>query len=44
MDDMATAERAKWWPDVEEYIGGIIGGRVLAYPGTGKPSRRRGKV
>jgi hypothetical protein len=29
---MATAERANWWPDVEENIGGIIGGRVLADP------------
>jgi hypothetical protein len=37
MDDMATAERAKCWPDVEENIEGIIGGRVL---GNGDPGRR----
>ena len=47
-DDTATAERAKWWPDVDEYIGGIIGGRVLAHPSRAlKPadlSRKPGKV
>jgi hypothetical protein len=30
--ETATAERAKFWPDEEEYIARIIGGRVPRQP------------